>query len=62
MPLYDYVNKEDNKDVLRDQYYKDYKAAPNLIKLDDKEYVKAPSSGSFRVNGYSYANGYSKGM
>lgn len=62
MPLYDYVNKEDTNDVLKDQYYKDYKQAPEVIEKDDKEYVKAPSCGSFKVNGYSYANGYSKGM
>lgn len=59
MPIYDYVNILDSKDVLRDQFYQSSEDAPEIIKKENKEYHKATSSGSFRINGYSYANGYS---
>ncbi len=59
MPLYDYVNEKDSKDILEDQFYQSSENAPEVIEKDKKKYRKAPSLGGFRVKGFSYANGYS---
>lgn len=59
MPIYDYINVDDDEDVLKDEYFKTANDAPGIIIRDKKNYLKAISAASFSVKGFNYKNGYS---